>query len=143
MGVVYYANFLVWFEVARTDWLRQAGWTYRDMEAKGFLLPVLEVHCTYRRPALYDDEIELTTRGSLLSSVRVRFDYEVARVADRVTLAGGYTVHASLDRGGRPCRLPSEIQHLFAAAAAEPHAAPGSPSVVAKPAYRAGMDRTR
>ena len=59
MGVVYYANYFVWFEVARTDWLRAHGWTYRAMEDEGVFLPVIEADCTYRRPARYDDEIDV------------------------------------------------------------------------------------
>ena len=80
MGVVYYANYFVWFEVGRTDLLRHAGWSYREMEADGFALPVDRSrtasidsrHC-------YDDELEIVTAGTLLSPVRVRFDYEVVR----------------------------------------------------------------
>ena len=71
MGVVYHANYLVWFEVGRTDLLRQLGWTYREMEKTGVRLPVIEVECTYRSPARYDDEIEVRTTGRLLSGVRV------------------------------------------------------------------------
>ena len=82
MGVVYYANYLVWFEVARVEWLRQGGWSYREMEHDGMALPVIEAHCEYRHPARYDDEIEIAARGTLLTPVRVRFDYEVVRVAD-------------------------------------------------------------
>jgi acyl-CoA thioester hydrolase len=108
MGVVYYANYLVWFEIGRTDLLRSAGWTYRSMEAEGFSLPVTESHCEYRQSARYDDELEIRTRGSLVSPVRVRFDYEIGRGA--VVLASGYTVHATLDRDGRPCRLPSRVR---------------------------------
>src|SRR5262249_54232586 len=100
MGVVYYANHLIWFEVGRTDLLRHAGWSYREMEIEGFALPVIEVHCTYKRPARYDEELEIRTCGQLVSLVRLRFDYEVARADDGVLLATGHTVHASLDRAG-------------------------------------------
>ena len=62
MGVVYYANYLVWFEVGRTDWLRETGWTYRAMEAGGFQLPVIAAHCEYQRSARYDDELEILER---------------------------------------------------------------------------------
>ena len=113
MGIVYYANYFVWFEVARTDWLRDNGWSYREMELEGFSLPVLDAHCVYQQPARYDDEIEVTTIGVLVSPVRVRFTYEVVRPTDRVTLATGETVHASLDRTGRPRRLPDRVRHLF------------------------------
>jgi len=114
MGVVYYANYLVWFEVARTDLLRQAGWSYREMEADGYMLPVLEASCVYRQPARYDDEIDVKTTGTLVSAVRVKFVYDVVRPADDVLLASGHTVHASIDRSGRPCRLPDRVRQLLA-----------------------------
>lgn len=114
MGVVYYANYFVWFEVGRTEWLRESGWTYREMESDGVALPVIEAHCEYRQPARYDDEIEIRTRATLLTPVRIRFDYEVVRAADAETVAAGHTVHAAMDPGGRPCRLPSRVRDLFA-----------------------------
>jgi acyl-CoA thioester hydrolase len=113
MGVVYYANYFVWFEVGRTDLLRESGWNYREMEIDGFALPVIEAHCTYRESAKYDDEIEVRTSGAMLSPVRVQFTYEVVRMADAATLATGTTVHATLDRNGRPCRLPPRVRTLF------------------------------
>jgi acyl-CoA thioester hydrolase len=113
MGVVYYANYLVWFELGRTDLLRRSGWTYRDMEAEGYSLPVVEAHCEYRRSAQYDDEIDVRTTGSLLSAVRVRFDYQVLRAVDETALATGYTVHASLDPLGKPRRLPERVRGIF------------------------------
>jgi len=116
MGVVYYANYFVWFEVARTDLLRSAGWSYRAMEAEGFSLPVIEAHCGYRESAKYDDDIDIQARGALLTPVRVRFEYDVVRAADSAVLATGHTVHAVLDRTGRPCRLPERARKLFEAA---------------------------
>ena len=113
MGVVYYANYLVWFEVGRTDLLRDAGWSYRDMETDGYALPVIEAHCTYRAPAKYDDDLEVRTTGAMLSPVRVEFTYEIVRPADNATLVTGTTVHATLDRAGRPCRLPDRVRSLL------------------------------
>lgn len=113
MGVVYYANYFVWFEVARTDLLRHAGFSYRDMETEGCMLPVLEAHCEYRKPALYDDELEIRTAGTWLSHVRIRFDYVVVRLADAAVLADGHTVHASLDLTGKPKRLPERVRRMF------------------------------
>jgi len=113
MGVVYYANYLVWFEVARTNWLRESGWSYREMEADGYLLPVVEAHCAYRQSARYDDELDVRATGVKLSPVRVRFNYQVTRVADTALLAEGYTVHASLDPQGKPRRLPERVQTMF------------------------------
>jgi acyl-CoA thioester hydrolase len=113
MGVVYYANYFVWFEVGRTDLLRGSGWSYREMEAEGFSLPVVEAHCAYHKPARYDDELEIDTTGELLSPVRVRFEYEIRRPSDAARLANGHTVHASLDPAGKPCRLPDRVRAIF------------------------------
>ena len=113
MGVVYYANYLVWFEVGRTDLLRQNGWSYREMEVDGYSLPVIEVQCTYKAPAKYDDEIEVRTTGGMVSPVRMKFNYEVVRTADHGVLTVGSTVHATLDRAGKPCRLPERVRALF------------------------------
>jgi acyl-CoA thioester hydrolase len=114
MGVVYYANYFVWFEVARADWLRSLGWTYREMEASGVFLPVIESHCEYRRPARYDEEIEIRTEGRLCSPVRMEFAYDVVLKSSDVVAAAGRTVHAALGRDGRPCRLPDRIREVFA-----------------------------
>lgn len=113
MGVVYYANFFVWFEVGRADLLRASGWSYREMEAGGIGLPVIEAHCAYRRPARYDDDLEVRTRGALVSPVRVQFEYEVVRTGDGLSLATGRTIHAALDKDGRPCRLPERVRALL------------------------------
>ena len=114
MGVVYYAHYFVWFEVGRTDWLRATGWSYRDMETDGYALPVIDAQCTYRESAKYDDDIEVRTLGALVSPVRVQFSYEIVRPLDNVMLATGTTVHAALDRNGRPCRLPERVRRLLA-----------------------------
>jgi acyl-CoA thioester hydrolase len=114
MGVAYYANYLVWFEIGRTDWLRETGWSYREMERDGISLPVIEAHCDYRQPARYDDEIEIRTRATLLTPARIRFDYEIVRRGEEVAAATGHTVHAALSRTGRPCRLPDRVRELLA-----------------------------
>lgn len=114
MGVVYYANYLVWFEVARTDWLRETGWTYRSMEQDGIGLPVIEAHCEYKSSARYDDEMQIQTTARLVSPVRLAFDYTVVRAGDAAIVASGYTVHASVDPAGRPVRLPQRVKELFA-----------------------------
>ena len=113
MGVVYYANYFVWFEVARTDLLRTLGWSYREMELSGVSLPVIEAHCEYARPARYDDEIEIRTTGRMLSPVRMEFNYEVRLTSDATVAATGRTTHASIDQSGRPCRMPERIREVF------------------------------
>lgn len=114
MGVAYYANYLVWFEVGRTDLIRTLGGSYRQLEEEGTILPVIEAHCEYRQPARYDDEIEIRTTGAVLSPVRMKFNYEVIRRSDAVVIASGHTVHAALDPRGKPRRLPEVIRKEFA-----------------------------
>lgn len=114
MGVAYYANYFVWFEVARADLLRTLGWSYRDMELAGVVLPVIEAQCQYHHSARYDDELEVRTEGRMLSPVRMEFTYQVVRRADDAVAASGRTVHAAVDPGGRPCRLPDRIREVFA-----------------------------
>lgn len=114
MQVAYYANFFVWFEVGRCELLRSLGSSYRELEAAGFMLPAIEAHCEYRRPARYDDDLAILTHGTLLSPARVRFDYEIQRAVDDVVTAVGRTVHAVVNRDGRPTRLPREIQRVLA-----------------------------
>jgi acyl-CoA thioester hydrolase len=114
MGVVYYANYFVWFEVARADLLRTLGWSYREMEHSGVSLPVIEAHCEYRQAARYDDELEVRTEGRVLSPVRMEFTYEVRRLNDGGVAASGRTVHAALGANGRPCRLPGRVREVFA-----------------------------
>jgi acyl-CoA thioester hydrolase len=114
MGVVYYANYLVWFEVGRTEWLRAHGWTYRAMEAEGLRLPVIEARCAYRQPAKYDDEILVRTTARQVSPVRLAFDYDVRRADDQGVVATGVTLHTTLDGRGRPVRLPARVKEFIA-----------------------------
>jgi acyl-CoA thioester hydrolase len=112
MGVVYYANYFVWFEVARCELLRTLGWSYREMESGGVALPVIQATCEYLHPTKYDDEIEVRTKGALLSPARVEFSYEVVG-PDGIVAARGRTVHAAIKSSGRPCRLPERIRIAF------------------------------
>ena len=113
MGVVYHANYFVWFEIARCELLRAIGTSYRDLESTGVGLPVIEAQCEYKVPARYDDELEVRVWGELLSGARVQFRYEIARPSDGSVNATGRTVHASIDASGRPCRLPDYIKELL------------------------------
>ena len=83
------------------------------MEHDGVSLPVIEAHCEYRQPTHYDDEVEIRTKATLLTPVRIRFDYELWREGDAQAVAIGHTVHAALDVTGRPCRLPARVRELF------------------------------
>ena len=111
MGIVYHANYLPWFEVGRTTLLKEIGVPYRRLEEEGFRLPVLEVTAKFLRPAVYDDTLEVLTILSERPLLRIRLDYEVRR--DGELLATGSTVHAFVDRKGRPVRPPQWAQELI------------------------------
>lgn len=114
MGVVYHGNYLPWFEVGRTTLLKELGLAYRQLEADGFRLPVLEVGVKYQRPAVYDDTLTVITRLHEKPVLRIRLEYEVRR-GDEL-LASGFTVHAFIDREGRPVRPPAAAVAVFTAA---------------------------
>lgn len=113
MGVVYYGNYLTWFEVGRTDLLRHLGSNYREIELDGYYLPVVEARCRYHHPARYDDLIEIRTTASRPSRAQIQFDYELLRASDEVALASGSTLHVATDKSGKPRRLPPQLTELF------------------------------
>jgi len=104
MGVVYHANYLTYFEMARTESLRSLGKTYRDLEESGCFLVVNKVECSYKRPAKYDDLIMVRTFIEKATHVKIEHRYEVYR--DEELLATGRTVLAAVDRDGRIIRIP-------------------------------------
>lgn len=105
MGVVYHGNYLPWLEIGRTTLLKEHGLPYRELEADGFFLPVLEVGVRYLRPAKYDDTVSITTVLREKPSLRIRMDYELFRGAEK--LATAFTLHAFIDRSGKPVRPPA------------------------------------
>ena len=108
MGFVYYANFLVYFERVRNEILRDLGVPYKELEARGILLPVTEAHCEYRIPAKYDDVLEIRGWPELIGRTRIKCHAEVLR--DSQMLASGYTIHACLSsETQRPVRLPEDV----------------------------------
>ncbi|MDP9130976.1 MAG: acyl-CoA thioesterase [Candidatus Binatota bacterium] len=109
MGVVYYANYLRWFERGRAEFLRQIGLPYANIEAAGFHFPVAEVKCRYAQSARYDEIIEIATTLVDLSRVYLVFDYQISRQADQLTLATGSTKHACIDREGQLKRIPQML----------------------------------
>ncbi len=107
MGIVYHANYLTWFEIGRTAMLKEMGIPYVQLEAEGFRLPVLEVAAKYLRPAVYDDTLTIVTVMRETPVLRIRLEYEVRRGEE--LLATGSTVHAFVDREGRPVRPPAWV----------------------------------
>ncbi|MBO8171865.1 MAG: acyl-CoA thioesterase [Bacillaceae bacterium] len=113
MGVVYHANYLVWFEVGRTHFIRELGIPYSVLEQKNILLPVLEANCKYKIPARYEDELVVRTRLAELSPARLRFDYDIYRPADDRVLSEGYTLHAFVNREMKPYNIKKYAPDLF------------------------------
>lgn len=114
MGVVYHGNYLPWFEVGRTTLLKELGLSYRQLESEGYRLPVLEVAAKFVRPAVYDDTVTIITTLREKPLLRIRLEYEVKR-GDEL-LATGHTVHAFIDREGKPVRPPAQALAVFAQA---------------------------
>jgi acyl-CoA thioester hydrolase len=114
MGVVYYANYLVWFEVGRGAWCRAKGFSYRDMEEQEQRgLMVAEATCRYKSPARYDDEILIRTAVSGASDKVIRFCYEIREQQTGRLLATGETVHVLVDAARRPARMPAAHRGYF------------------------------
>jgi acyl-CoA thioester hydrolase len=104
MAIVYYANYLKFFEIGRTELLREAGLTYRQVEDSGFFLPTTETCLKYIKPALYDDLLRIETTIAFAKRASSRFDYTIYREDDIVVR--GYTIHACLDRDNKIVRFP-------------------------------------
>jgi acyl-CoA thioester hydrolase len=107
MGIVYYANYLVWFEIGRTEYCRARGFSYRDMEeSDASYLVVAESYCRYKAPAYYDDELLIRTHITELRRRSLRFGYEIVRVSDGQIVAEGETSHVVTDSNGRVRSFP-------------------------------------
>jgi acyl-CoA thioester hydrolase len=117
MGVVYHANYLVWMEVGRVEYCRACGYRYRDLEALGILMAVVEVNCRYLSPALYDDEIVVRTTIEEATPRIVRFAYQILSCEDGRLLAEGFTKHVFCGPDRRASKLPKQFHHIIGVAA--------------------------
>jgi len=114
MGVVYYANYLVWMEVGRVDLCKACGFNYRDMERDdGIFLAVAEANCRYRSPARFDDEVIVKTWIEKAGTRMVVFAYEMRLAGTGRALATGYTRHVFVSREMRPTHLPPKYRAMF------------------------------
>jgi len=121
MGVVYHAHYLVWFEMGRTELMRELGCTYGSLEDEaGIHFPLVEVGARYHASARYDEVIEVQTALTAVGGASVRFEYRVVRPDEGHLLVTGFTAHAAVGRDHRPCRLPAELRHRLTAGAATP-----------------------
>ena len=113
MGVAYYANYFVWFEVGRSQYCNDCGFSYRDMEREsGLFLIVAEANCRYKNPARYEDELIIKTTITELTRRTLRFSYKIER-ADGAAVAIGETLHVLINKEGRPSSLPQKYLSLL------------------------------
>ncbi len=120
MGVVYHANYLVWFEIGRVELMRSMGFDYRTLEREeGCLIAVVEATARYKLPARYDDELAIRTRVSRARSSLIKFAYEVVRLADEVVLCTGETTHVVVGRDMKKRMMPERYQAAFRSAVIE------------------------
>lgn len=118
MGVVYHSNHLIWFEVGRVEFLRQMGFSYRDMERdEGLYIAVAEAKCRYRAPVYYDEEVVVRTRLKTVRGSVIIFSYELARADTGVLLAEGETTHIVTNSSMKTAILPDKYLNVFRAAA--------------------------
>lgn len=113
MGIVYHTNYIKWFEVGRTEYLRQIGFPYSQLEKEGVWLPLAEVNCNYKLPAVYDDVLLINTWISQLKSATVVMSYEIFRKETGELLVTGMTKHAITDETLKPIRLKHKNKDLY------------------------------
>ena len=113
MGIAYYANYLRWFEIGRTELLRSWGLAYRDIESRGILLPVSEAHCKYKTPAKYDEVLLIEAILDTDVKAVLKINYRITSENGQTVHATGYTRHAFLNREGRVVRPPDFFRDLI------------------------------
>lgn len=118
MGVVYHANYFVWFEVGRVEFLRQLGFSYREMEQNdGCCIAVVDARCRYKAPARYDDELIVRTHLKNVRESLVHFGYELLRASDGALLAEGETTHIVVNSEMKVGLIPEKYMEVFSQAA--------------------------
>lgn len=113
MGIIYHGNYITWFEQARSGFFRALGYSYSQLEAEGFWLPVIEVGCKYFAPAKYDEEVYIKTFVKSLKGVRIELAYEVYNKADNLLLVTGFTKHATTDQALKPVSLKKRSPKVY------------------------------
>ncbi|NRA33695.1 MAG: acyl-CoA thioesterase [Polyangiaceae bacterium] len=123
MGIVHHSRYLQYVEAARIEYLMRRGLNYRELNAKGFHMPVIEATSRFKKPARFNDDLNITVRIAKLTRVTTRFDYEVCRadVEGITTLVEGHTLLACVNAEHRPCRIPDELlEHMLGPETASP-----------------------
>jgi acyl-CoA thioester hydrolase len=109
MGIVYHMNYIRWFEIGRTELMREIGIVYSELEQNGYYLPVTQIYCHFLLPIKYDDLLQIHTTLVYLRHASMRFAYEVMNETGTIVLAEGYSVHAFTNREGKIIRAPQGI----------------------------------
>jgi acyl-CoA thioester hydrolase len=112
MGFAYHSHHLSWFEMGRTEYMREKGYPYRSLEENDCYMPVVEIGCRYHAPAKYDDMLEIETRLEAMTHARIKFSYTINKVGENQLIATGFTMHACTDDKGIPKRIPSIIKEM-------------------------------
>ncbi|SEH53359.1 acyl-CoA thioester hydrolase [Paenimyroides aquimaris] len=113
MGVVYHGNYAQYFEMGRVEWLRNKGISYKELEKSGIMLPVVSLSMNYRKPAVYDDELTVTTKLKYLGGVKIEFDYEITnQQGDLLTTAHTVLVFVDMETK-RPVAVPDYLEKLI------------------------------
>ena len=113
MGIVYYSRYFEYFEEARTEMLAAIGLKYSEVEAQGFMLPVIEAHAEYKKGVSFEDEIVIETQITEPPKARLKIMYEVKLKDGDDLLTNGYTIHAFTNRAGRPVKVPKYILNMI------------------------------
>lgn len=113
MGIAHHSNYPIWFEVGRTDFLKQIGASYSTIESIGVLLPLYEMNCRFISPAKYEDDLLIITKIEDVSRVRLGFSYEILNTKSKTFIAKGETMHAWTDKLLRPINSESSIPEIY------------------------------
>ena len=110
MGIVYYSNYFVYFEMGRIEFLRSVGISYAELEKENVFLAVADAHCKYRSPAVFDDLLVVKTCISMMKLARIEFSYEIRRVNEEALIAEGSTLLACLGANKKPMAIPEKVR---------------------------------
>ena len=113
MGVVYHANYFIYFEACRSDLIRNLWKPYSEIEKDGYLLLVIQTYCRYRKGAQYDDILTVCGRITEFTGTRIRFEYQIFQEDEDVILVEGFTEHCFTGKNGKPRRMPEELREIL------------------------------
>ena len=113
MGIAHHSNYFSWMEAARAELMRDRGMSYRELEERGYLLPVKEAYCRYRKSLKYDDTIVIESRLLVLGGASIKIGYQIFKKGEEKPSAEGYTLHPFTDKNGKVVKTPDFFKKLF------------------------------